>query len=158
VTKSEAGELARNARVLQKASRLPAAPQEAQRLQEEANAALAEAEVLKPQARLDDLTAYVGWRRSKQSERAPGPTHTGWHPGAKATGRAMCTWGAPGRWMLRKPARKPGKRKAEALGWSPMDSSISIKERNLSGNKNLLIYVKEDCFDRIGLAFDNIYT
>ena len=77
MTKSEAGELARNARVLQKAARLPAALQEAQRLQEEANAALAEAEVLKPQARLDDLTACEGWRRSKQSRKGS-RTYTYW--------------------------------------------------------------------------------
>ena len=77
MTKSEAGELARNARVLQKASRLPAAPQEAQRLQEEANAALAEAEVLEPQARLDNLTACEGWRRSKQSRKGS-RTYTYW--------------------------------------------------------------------------------
>lgn len=56
--KSEARELARNARTLQKAARLPAALQEAQRLQEEADAALAEAESLKLQARLEDLNVW----------------------------------------------------------------------------------------------------
>lgn len=55
---SEARELARDARALQKAARLPTALQEAGRLQEEANAALAEAEGLKLQARLEDLNVW----------------------------------------------------------------------------------------------------
>ena len=56
--KSEARELARDARALQKAARVPAVLQEAQRLQEEANSALAEAENLKLQARLEDLNVW----------------------------------------------------------------------------------------------------
>jgi hypothetical protein len=50
--------LTRNVRALQKAARVSSAHQEAQRLQEEANAALAEAETLKLQARLEDLNVW----------------------------------------------------------------------------------------------------
>lgn len=56
--KREALELERDARTLQKATRAPAVLQEAQRLQEEANTALAEAEDLKLQARLEDLNIW----------------------------------------------------------------------------------------------------
>ena len=52
-------ELASDARALQKAvARAPAARREGQRLQEKADAALAEAEALKLQARLEDLTVW----------------------------------------------------------------------------------------------------
>jgi hypothetical protein len=52
----DARELARNAKALKKAAKhLPAGLQEAHRLQEEANEALAQAEALKIQARLEDL-------------------------------------------------------------------------------------------------------
>jgi hypothetical protein len=54
----EARELARDARALQKASRAPLARQEAGRLQGEAETALAEAQALKLQARLEDLTVW----------------------------------------------------------------------------------------------------
>ena len=56
--KSEAQVLARDARTLQKATRAPAIIHEAQRLQEEANTALAEAEDLKLRARLEDLNIW----------------------------------------------------------------------------------------------------
>jgi hypothetical protein len=56
--KREALELARDARALQKAARAPAVIHEAQRLQEEANTALAEAEDLKLRARLEDLNIW----------------------------------------------------------------------------------------------------
>jgi uncharacterized protein YhaN len=56
--KDEARVLARNARALQKATRAPVALQEARRLQDEANAVLAEAESLKLQARLEDLNVW----------------------------------------------------------------------------------------------------
>ena len=52
----DAKELAKDARFLKRAARAPAAHKEAQRLQEEANSALAQAEALKLQARLEDLT------------------------------------------------------------------------------------------------------
>ena len=54
----DAKELAKNAWFLEKAARAPAAHKEAQRLQEEANSALAQAEALKLQARLEDLTVW----------------------------------------------------------------------------------------------------
>ena len=56
--KSEARELTRDARALQKAARVPIALQEAQRLQVEVDAALAESEALKLQARLEDLNVW----------------------------------------------------------------------------------------------------
>jgi regulator of replication initiation timing len=54
----DAKELAKNAWFLEKAARAPAARKEAQRLQEEASSALAQAEALKLQARLEDLTVW----------------------------------------------------------------------------------------------------
>jgi hypothetical protein len=54
----DAKELAKNAWFLEKAARAPAAGKEAQRLQEEASSALAQAEALKLQARLEDLTVW----------------------------------------------------------------------------------------------------
>jgi hypothetical protein len=57
--KRDARELARDAKALQKAARIaPEARQEAHRLQEEADKALAEAQSLKPQARLEDLHVW----------------------------------------------------------------------------------------------------
>jgi hypothetical protein len=64
----EARELARDARVLQKAARAPAARQEAEKLQGEADVALAEAEALKLQARLEDLTVWE-MKKVKQSRK-----------------------------------------------------------------------------------------
>ena len=63
--KSEARTLARDARDLQKAGRIPAVLQEARRLQEKAEAALTEAEGLKLQARLEDLNI---WQMKKAKE------------------------------------------------------------------------------------------
>jgi len=63
--KAEAQVLARDARALQKAARAPAVLREAQRLKEEADAALAEAEDLKLQARLEDLNI---WQMNKAKE------------------------------------------------------------------------------------------
>jgi hypothetical protein len=50
--------LAKNAWFLERAARAPAALKEAQRLQEKASSALAQAEALKLQARLEDLTVW----------------------------------------------------------------------------------------------------
>ncbi|MDD4459935.1 MAG: hypothetical protein PHQ24_09025 [Proteiniphilum sp.] len=66
--KAEALGLARDARALQKASRIPAARHEAQRLKEEADAALAEAEDLKLQARLEDLNVWQ-MKKSKKGKK-----------------------------------------------------------------------------------------
>ncbi len=63
--KAEAQVLARDARALQKTTRAPVVLHEAQRLQEEADAALAEAEDLKLQARLEDLNV---WQMKKAKE------------------------------------------------------------------------------------------
>ena len=72
----EARELARDARVLKKAARAPATRLEAQRLQGKADAALAEAEALKLQARLEDLTVWE-MRKVKQSRKGS-KTYTYW--------------------------------------------------------------------------------
>jgi hypothetical protein len=66
----EARELARDARALQKATRAPAARREAERLQGEADTALAQAGALKLQARLEDLTVWQ-MEKVKQSRKGP---------------------------------------------------------------------------------------
>jgi hypothetical protein len=72
----DAKELAKNAWFLEKAARAPAARKEAQRLQEEASSALAQAESLKLQARLEDLTV---WEMGKVKQTRKGPkTYTYW--------------------------------------------------------------------------------
>lgn len=72
----DAKELAKDARVLEKAARLPTALQEAQRLQKEASSALAQAEALKLQARLEDQTI---WEMEKVKRTQKGPkTYTYW--------------------------------------------------------------------------------
>ena len=87
--KRDAQGLARDAKNLQKvAKHLPAARLEAQRLQGEADVALVEAEALKLQAKLEDLTVW-DMKKINQSRRALRPTCTGWPHGARATGRAM---------------------------------------------------------------------
>lgn len=75
--KSVTRELAKDAKTLQKvAKHLPAARGEAQRLQEKANKALAEAEALKIQARLEDLTVWE-METVKQSKKGS-KTYTYW--------------------------------------------------------------------------------
>ena len=72
----DAKELAKDARFLEKAARAPSARQEAQRLQEEASSALAQAEALKLQARLEDLTV---WEMEKAKQTRKGlKTYTYW--------------------------------------------------------------------------------
>ena len=87
----DARDLARDARALQKAAaHLPAALQEAQRLQREADAALAEAQALKLQARLEDLTV---WQMEKVKQSRKGSkTYTYWMASWREAKRAMCTW------------------------------------------------------------------
>ena len=63
------------------------------RLQGEADLALAEAQALKLQARLEDLTVRQ-MERSSRAERALRPISTGWHPGARASRRAVCYQGS----------------------------------------------------------------
>jgi hypothetical protein len=72
----EAKELAKDARLLEKAAHAPPARQEAQRLQVEVESALAKAEALKLQARLEDLTV---WKMEKVKKSKKGPeTYTYW--------------------------------------------------------------------------------
>ena len=72
----EAKELAKDARLLEKAAHAPSARQEAQRLQVEVESALAEAEALKLKARLEDLTV---WKMEKVKKSKKGPkTYTYW--------------------------------------------------------------------------------
>ena len=62
------------------------------------------------------------WMRDEAQERAPGPTPTGLHPGARAARRAMCTWEAAGRWMLRLLGRGPGR--GRRRGWITVEQKI----------------------------------
>jgi len=72
----DAKELAKDARFLEKAARALSARQEAQRLQEEASSALAQAEALKLQSRLEDQTI---WEMEKVKQTRKGPkTYTYW--------------------------------------------------------------------------------
>jgi hypothetical protein len=104
----EARELARDARALQKAARAPAAHQEAQRLQGEADATLAEAEALKLQARLEDLTVWE-MKKVKQSRKGS-KTYSYWMASWREGGKTRNVhWGAPGRWMPKRPGGRPGR-------------------------------------------------
>ena len=68
--------LAKGAWFLERAIRAPSARQEAQRLQEEASSALAQAESLKLQSRLEDQTV---WEMEKVKQTRKGPkTYTYW--------------------------------------------------------------------------------
>jgi hypothetical protein len=111
----EARELARDARVLHKAARAPAARQEAQRLQGEADTALAEAEALKLQARLEDLTVWQ-MEKVKQSRK-----------GCKTYSYRMASWregdrtrnvhlGSARKMDAAAAFKRARERKAEALG------------------------------------------
>jgi hypothetical protein len=72
----DAKDLAKDARILGRVARAPAAHKEAQKLQEEASSALAQAEALKLQARLEDLTV---WEMEKAKQTRKGPkTYTYW--------------------------------------------------------------------------------
>jgi hypothetical protein len=72
----DAKELAKDARSWRRLSRAPSARQEAQRLQEEASSALAQAEALKLQSRLEDQTI---WEMEKVKQTRKGPkTYTYW--------------------------------------------------------------------------------
>ena len=72
----EAKELAKDAKLLEKVAHAPSARQEAQRLQGEVESALAKAEALKLQARLEDLTVWK-MEKSKKSKKEP-ETYTYW--------------------------------------------------------------------------------
>ena len=109
-------ELARDARALQKAAaHLPAARQEAQRLQAEADAALAEAEALKLQARLEDLTV---WEMEKVKESRKGSkTYTYWMASWREGDKTRNVHLGSTRKMDAEAARQKARAmKAEALG------------------------------------------
>ena len=110
-----ARELARDSRALQKAVRAPAARREAQRLQGEADLALVEAEALKPQARLEDLTV---WEMKKVKESRKGSkTYTYWMATWREGGKTRNVHLGSARKMDAAEARqKARERKAEAIG------------------------------------------
>jgi hypothetical protein len=116
--KRETLELARDAKVLQKAAKtLPEAGHEAQRLQEDADKALVESEVLKLQARLEDLTV---WEMEKTKSTKKGTkTYTywmvSWREGEKVRNVHL---GSSRKMDAEAAKQKARKMKAEALGWS----------------------------------------
>ncbi|MFZ2471609.1 MAG: hypothetical protein WAW52_06660 [Methanothrix sp.] len=111
----EARELARDAKALQKAARAPAARQEAQRLQGEAEKALAEAGALKLQARLEDLTV---WQMEKVKQSRKGSkTYTYWMASWREGGKTRNMHLGSARKMDAEQARQKAREmKAEALG------------------------------------------
>jgi regulator of replication initiation timing len=116
--KRESLELARDAKVLQKAAKtLPEAGHEAQRLQEDADKALEESEVLKLQARLEDLTV---WEMEKTKSTKKGTkTYTywmvSWREGEKVRNVHL---GSSRKMDAEAAKQKARKMKAEALGRS----------------------------------------
>jgi hypothetical protein len=112
----EAQELARDARALQKvAPHLPAAHQEAERLQGEADAALAEAEALKLQARLEDLTVWE-MEKIKQSRKGS-KTYTCWMASWREGGKTRNVHLGSARKMDAEAAKQKAREmKAKALG------------------------------------------
>ena len=77
-----------------------------QRLQGEAEKALAQAEALKLQARLEDLNVWE-MKKVKQSRKGS-RTYTYWMASWREGDRTRRSQGAPGRWMARLPGRRPG--------------------------------------------------
>ena len=113
--KKTARELARDARALQKAARAPAARLEAQRLQGEAGKALAEAEALKFQARLEDLNVWQ-MEKVKQIHKGSKP-YTYWMASWREGGKTRNVHLGSARKMDAEAARqKARKMKAEGLG------------------------------------------
>jgi hypothetical protein len=110
-----ARELARDARALQKVAHAPSARREAERLQGEAYLALAEAESLKLQARLEDLTVWV-MEKVKESKKGS-KTYTYWMASWREGGKTRNVHLGSSRKMNAEAARqKARERKAEALG------------------------------------------
>jgi len=108
-------ELARDSRALQKVARAPAARREAERLQGEANAALVEAQALKLQARLEDLTV---WQMEKVKQSSKGSkTYTYWMASWREDGKTRNVHLGSSRKMDAEAARQRARvMKAEALG------------------------------------------
>jgi hypothetical protein len=110
-----ARELARDAKALQKAARVPAARKEAQRLQGEADAALSEAEALKLRARLEDLTVWE-MEKVKQSRKGS-KTYSYWMASWRESGKTRNVHLGSAKKMDAEAARRKAKAmKAEALG------------------------------------------
>ena len=111
----EARELARDARILQKVARAPAARLEAQRLQGKADVALAEAEALKLQARLEDLNV---WQMEKVKQSRKGTkTYSYWMASWREGGKTRNVHLGSSRKMDAEAARQKARAmKAEALG------------------------------------------
>jgi hypothetical protein len=106
-------DLPRDARAPQKAARAPAARQEAQRLQGEADAALTQ--VLKLQARLEDLTVWQ-MKKIKQSRKGS-RTFTYWMASWREDGKTRNVHLGSSRKMDAEAARQKARAmKAEALG------------------------------------------
>ena len=113
--KRDAQELTREARVLQKAAaHLPVARMMAQKLQGEADAALAEAQALKLQARLEDLNV---WQMEKVKESKKGSkTYSYWMASWREGGKTRNVYLGSARKIDAEAARqKARERKAEAL-------------------------------------------
>jgi len=112
----EAGELARDARALQKAAaHAPAVRQEAQRLRGEAETALAEAEALKLQARLEDLTVWQ-MKKVKQSRKGS-RTYSYWMASWREGGKTRNVHLGSSRKMDAEAARQKAREmKAKGLG------------------------------------------
>jgi hypothetical protein len=111
----DARELARDAKALQKAARIaPEARQEAHRLQEEADKALAEAQALKPQARLEDLHVWQmeKVKATKKGSRKYTYWMASWREGDKTRNVHL---GSCGKMSQAEALQKARKRKAEAL-------------------------------------------
>jgi hypothetical protein len=113
--KRTARELARDACALQKAARAPAARREAKRLQGKADVALAEAEALKLQARLEDLNV---WQMEKVKQSRKGSkTYTYWMASWREDGKTHNVHLGSSRKMDGEAARQKAREmKAEALG------------------------------------------
>jgi hypothetical protein len=112
--KRDVRELARDARALQKAARSPAARREAQRLQGEADAALAEAGALRLQARLEDLNVWQ-MKKVKQSRKGS-RTYSYWMASWREGGKTRNVHLGSARKMDGEAARQKAREmKAEAL-------------------------------------------
>lgn len=110
----EAQELARDAKALQKAARVPATHREAERLQGEANAALVKAEAFKLQARLEDLTVWE-MEKVKQSRKGS-KTYSYWMASWREGGKTRNVHlGSCKKMDAEEARRKARKMKAEAL-------------------------------------------
>jgi len=110
-----ARELARDARTLQKVTHVSSALQEAERLQGQAEKALAEAQTLKLQARLEDLTL---WQMEKVTQSRKGSKiYSYWMASWREGGKTRNVHLGSCRKMDAAEARlKARKMKAEALG------------------------------------------